>query len=266
MSISEILHFERIDHSSHAPWLVMIHGAGGSTATWKRQPTDFSDHFNLLLVDLPGHGQMAGKNQHEKDYSFEKISVKVWRVIDHLQIEAVHLVGISLGTIITQVMRNQRPDKVRSLINGGLIVKLTPALKVLSSTSLMLAKLIGYPAFYKLSAFIMLPRKNHRQSRTVFVRESRALSTEEFKKWTAMYKGLNRTLKDLFNTRHTTPHLIIMGDQDHFFLKSAIEYSENQNNVNLVVVPECGHVVSIEKAKYFNRVCIDFVKKDSSLT
>lgn len=255
-----LLHHEIHFHSAEAPWIVMIHGAGGSTVTWKRQPADLGISNNLLLVDLPGHGQMAGRSQHMTAYSFEQISLLVWEVIEELRIGKVHLVGISLGTIITLTMRNQHPERVASLINGGIIVRLSTALKVLSHASLGLAKIIGYPAFYRLSARIMLPKKNHSQSRKVFVRESRALSTEEFRKWTAMYKGLNGTLKRLFESASDVPHLIIMGEQDHFFVKQAKAYALIHPTVSLRIVPKCGHVVSIERAADFNRLCLQHLE------
>ena len=46
-----------------------------------------------------------------------------------------------------------------------------------------------------MNARIMLPKKNHRLSRLMFIRESAALTDEEFRKWTAMYRTLDRTLK-----------------------------------------------------------------------
>ena len=40
-------------------WVVFVHGIAGSTLTWKKQVDDFSKQYNLLLLDLPGHGKNA---------------------------------------------------------------------------------------------------------------------------------------------------------------------------------------------------------------
>ena len=177
----ELLHYET--HIAHpdAEWLVLIHGAGGSTVTWKRQVPELGRTHNLLLMDLPGHGRMAERPNDEPHYTFERIGERIWAVIDHLQLERVHLLGVSLGSVIALTMREQRPARVASLVNGGLIIRLSTRLKVLATASLTLAKVIGYPAFYRLSARIMMPRKNHEASRKVFVRESRFLSDAEFR-------------------------------------------------------------------------------------
>jgi pimeloyl-ACP methyl ester carboxylesterase len=133
-------------------------------------------------------------------------------------------------------------------------------LKVLANLSLSLAKIIGYRNFYKLSARIMLPRNNHKKSRDVFINESKALSVNEFKKWTALYYNLNKTLLEFFNAKSSIPHLLIMGSQDHLFLEPAKDYAIYHSNATIKVIQDCGHVVSIEKAKKFNSICLNFLK------
>jgi pimeloyl-ACP methyl ester carboxylesterase len=223
-----------------------------------------SQHYNLLLVDLPGHGKTAGNRVIDSNYSFDLIGQRIWDVVDHLRLETVHLVGVSLGTIIALTMQEQRPDAIRSLVNAGAIVRLNRKLRVLASSSLALAKVIGYPAFYRLSARIMMPRKNHQRSREVFIRESKALSTEEFKKWTNMYYGLNKTLRELFLAPERVPHLIVMGEQDHLFRDEAKRYAQERQRVRFEVVPKCGHVVSIERAEQFNRLCLEHLAQHAA--
>ncbi len=256
----ELLHHET--HIAHpkAEWLVLIHGAGGSTVTWKRQVPVLGAVYNLLVVDLPGHGRMSERTNSEIEYTFDHIGERIWDVVDHLELQRVHLLGVSLGTVIALSMRDQRPTQVGCLVNGGAIVRLSTRLKVLATASLTLAKVIGYPAFYRLSAMIMMPRKNHEASRRVFVRESRFLSTDEFRKWTAMYRGLNKTLKRLFASASDIPHLIVMGAQDHLFLDQAMVYAKAHKEVRLEVIPRCGHVVTIEQAERFNALCMEFLE------
>ncbi|WKZ66476.1 MAG: alpha/beta fold hydrolase [Flavobacteriales bacterium] len=255
----DLLHHEVHRTRSGGEWLVLIHGAGGSTVTWKRQVPVLGQHHNLLLVDLPGHGQMAGRSNTEPHYTFDRIAQRIWAVVDHVGISRVHLVGVSLGTVIALTMREQQPARVASLVNGGAILRLSKRLKLLATASLALAKVIGYPAFYRLSARVMMPRRNHEASRKVFIRESRFLSDAEFRKWTAMYRGLNATLKHLFAQASDIPHLVVMGAQDHLFVQEAHAYARRHPAVRLEVVARCGHVVTIERADRFNALCLDFL-------
>ena len=37
-------------------WVSFIHGAGGSSSIWFRQIRAFKKEFNVLILDLRGHG------------------------------------------------------------------------------------------------------------------------------------------------------------------------------------------------------------------
>lgn len=239
----------------------MIHGAGGSTRTWKRQIDDLGAQFNLLVIDLPGHGVSADMENPEPVYTFDSISKTIWKVVDHLKIDKVHVLGVSLGAIIALNLETQFASRIKSLVLAGPIVRLNRKLKIIAAVSLTSAKIIGYHRFYKIAARIVMPRTNHKTSRTVFIRESRFLTVEEFKKWTEMYKNLNETLLYLFSAATEIPRLLLVGEQDHLFLGPAQAYSKTMENALIEIVPKCGHVVNIERADVFNKSCVKFVNE-----
>ena len=57
-------------------WVTFVHGAGGSSSIWFRQIKEFKKHFNVILLDLRGHGKSKYhlKNVFEKKYTFKSIS------------------------------------------------------------------------------------------------------------------------------------------------------------------------------------------------
>jgi len=259
-NIKYLLNYETYQNPANTQWMVLVHGAGGSTRTWKRQVDELGAEYNLLVIDLPGHGQNAGRKLEGETYSFEYIAGKIWEVLDELEISKVHLVGISLGTILVLQMRLMQPERVLSVIMPGAIVKLNLKLRMLASVSLAFAKIIGYPNFYKLSAYIMMPRGNHKKSRDVFIKESKVLTVDEFKNWTNLYYHLNKKLNHIFQIPSTIPHLLVMGSQDHLFLPPAKSYANLHDNATISIIQKCGHVVSIEQASQFNKICLSFLK------
>ncbi len=44
-------------HPTSKDWVVFVHGAGGSSSIWFKQIKAYKQHFNLLLLDLRGHGK-----------------------------------------------------------------------------------------------------------------------------------------------------------------------------------------------------------------
>jgi pimeloyl-ACP methyl ester carboxylesterase len=260
MNQSNILHFQTHTSKPSSDWILFVHGAGGSTRTWRKQIEAFQDEYNLLLIDLPGHANSSIATAYQQTYNFEWIGNKIWEVVDFLNIEKLHIVAVSLGSIIAMQMHYNRPQAVKSLVFAGPIVSLNRKLRMLASTGLMLARIVGFQKFYAITARITLPRKNHKKSREIFVRESKSISDSEYRKWTAMYgKSLDNTLELLFSKAPSIPMCFVIGDQDHLFKAPAMNYATTYGNVHVELVPRCGHLVSLEKPLVFNEKCLRFL-------
>ncbi|MEA9429402.1 alpha/beta fold hydrolase, partial [Aeromonas caviae] len=77
-------------------WVVFVHGAGGSSSIWFKQLRAYREHFNVLLLDLRGHGQSNQLQQVVKGhYSFRAVTEDILRLLDHLRIPHAHFVGSS---------------------------------------------------------------------------------------------------------------------------------------------------------------------------
>ncbi len=256
-----MLHHTTYTKEETAPWVAFIHGAGGSSSIWYKQIRAFQDRFNILLVDLRGHGQ--SKNQPETStvkYTFEQIAHDVLDVMDHLRIKSAHLVGISLGTIIVREIAELRPEKVRSMIMAGAVMKMNVRGKILMRFGVWFKTLVPYLLLYKFFAFIIMPRRQHRESRSLFIREAKKLAQKEFIRWFRLAADVNAKLKWFRMKELPIPTLYIMGDQDHMFLPSIRHLvSTHARTARLAIAPRCGHVVNVEQPGYFNETAIGFL-------
>jgi pimeloyl-ACP methyl ester carboxylesterase len=238
----------------------MIHGAGGSMHIWKKQTEDFSREFNLLLLDLRGHGDSVFDNPHI-EYTLELIASDVIRLMEHLNIRQSHFVGVSLGALVIRSIELLRHDLIQSIVLAGGIFELNNKLRLLLKSGVALTKILPFQRVYQLYALLLLPRKNHQKSREIFIREARRISENEFVKWVNIAKTVNQQLKRLFSVNPCVPYLVVMGDQDHVFLKPAIQFVKRHNKAALEILGNCGHVCNVEKAAEFNRHAIAFLKE-----
>jgi pimeloyl-ACP methyl ester carboxylesterase len=256
-----LLHYTTYMKHASAPWVTFVHGAGGSSSIWYKQVKAFREGFNVLLVDLRGHGFSKSKTTASGRYTFEEIARDVLEVIDHLRIESAHFVGISLGTIIVRELAELRPDRVRSMIMAGAVMKLNFRGKILMRFGVWVKSLVPYLILYKFFAFIIMPRKTHRESRSLFIREAKKLAQKEFIRWFKLAADVNARLKWFRQKETGIPTMYIMGDQDHMFLPSVrLLVEAHLRSSQLVVVPACGHVVNVEQPGFFNTVAINFIK------
>ncbi len=255
-----MLHYTTYTTNPRNDWVTFVHGAGGSSSIWYKQIRDFRKHFNVLLVDLRGHGR-SKKPVHEnlKHYSFDVIGDEVMEVLDHLQIKSSHFVGISLGTIIIREITERYPERTKSMILGGAVMKLNVRGQILMHLGALLKSVIPYLLLYRFFAFIIMPRKKHRESRNLFINEAKKLYQKEFKRWFTLASQVNPLLS-LFRIKDTgVPTLYIMGSEDHMFLPSITKLVEDHTSSTLFVIPQCGHVVNVEKPEIFNKEVIGYL-------
>jgi pimeloyl-ACP methyl ester carboxylesterase len=260
-----MLHYKTHAHSQTAPWVVFIHGAGGNSSIWYKQVRAFSAHFNLLLVDLRGHGRSPGVTENAQQYSFEAIASDVLEVLDHLQIAKAHFVGVSLGTIVIRQLAEMHPQRVSSMVMAGAITKLDVRGKFFVGLGRMFKNVLPFMWLYKLFAFVIMPRANHAESRNFFIREAQKLARKEFLRWYKLTGQLTPILRRFEAALPDIPTLYVMGRQDHMFLPTVADMVARTKAATLEVVEQCGHVVTIEQAQRFNEAAIQFLTGQSEL-
>jgi len=247
-------------------WVTFVHGAGGSSSIWFKQIREFQKHFNVLLLDLRGHGESKPnlKSAFQKKYTFESIAHDVLEVLDHLKIEKSHFVGISLGTIIIRQLAEMHPNRVQSMIMGGAILKMNFRSQILMRLGNMFKYVLPYLVLYKFFAFVIMPKKNHKNSRLLFINEAKKLYQKEFIKWFKLTAEINPVLKWFRQVEINIPTFYVMGEEDYMFLPSVKQVVEKHyRSSKLFVIQNCGHVVNVEQANEFNEVVLLFLKNQS---
>ena len=256
-----MLHFTTYLNNPENEWVTFVHGAGGSSAIWHKQIRQFQKDFNILLIDLRGHGQSKTPlSSRLKRYTFTQISDEIIDVLDPLKIKASHFIGISLGTILIREIYERYPDRVTSLTMGGAVMKLNVRGQILMRVGNLFKSVIPYLALYKLFAIIIMPKKKHRESRHLFINEARKLYQKEFKRWFTLVSQVNPLLKFFRFNEAKVPTLYVMGSEDHMFLPSISKLVLDHTTAELSIISNCGHVVNVESPTIFNNTVIRFLK------
>lgn len=257
-----MLFYNTYKHPTSDKWVTFVHGAGGSSSIWFKQIKAFKRHFNVLLLDLRGHGKSGVDSLKKlKEYSFESISEDVMEVLNHLKIKTTHFIGISLGTIIIREIAERYPERVVSMIMGGAIMRLNIRGQVLMKLGYWLKGVLPYLMLYKLFALVIMPKKKHGSSRNLFIQEAKKLYQKEFVRWYKLTTEVNPLLK-IFREKDTgIPTLYIMGEEDYMFLPPIQSLVQDHDSAQLHVVESCGHVVNVDAPIQFNDSAIEFIKR-----
>jgi pimeloyl-ACP methyl ester carboxylesterase len=124
----------RADDESHASrkTVLLIHGFASNTATnwvqtgWVRTLSDAG--FRVVAFDNRGHGQ-SQKLHDVKDYGAPLMAEDACRLLDHLGIRSVHVMGYSMGARISAFLLLNHSDRVDSVVFGGLGINMVNGMK-----------------------------------------------------------------------------------------------------------------------------------------
>jgi pimeloyl-ACP methyl ester carboxylesterase len=239
-------------------WLVLLPGAGATSAVWFNQARVFGRHFNLAFIDLPGHGRSVEPAKPQASYSFDRLADDLEATIAEAGIARCHVMALSLGTVLARLWQARHPRRARSMVLAGSIVDLPLLARVLIGAGLRLRLIAPYMLLYRLYAWIIMPGRGHAATRRLFYRDAQMLGPDEFNRWFSLAEHTNALLAQLRMAMPTVPVLHVMGGNDRMFLPSAMALARTQS-ARVVVIQNCGHVCTVEAPQAFNKAALDFL-------
>ena len=129
----------------------------------------------------------------------------------------------------------------------------------------MLSPYVNNHFLYTLVAWFIMPYRNHRQSRHLFIKTSKDISRREYALWLAILEEVKHRMDGLFTVPFLSDSvLLISGNQDHAFLEDCLDFCRLNQLVQMAVLKNCGHLSSIEKYEEFNMLALQFLQKEET--
>jgi pimeloyl-ACP methyl ester carboxylesterase len=214
-----------------APPLVLLHGSGGTSATWLGDVTSYVDTHRVYAVDIPGEPGLSAPARPP----LASGAYPDWLgdVLDALGIQRSRLLGISLGGWLAADFATRHPDRVERLVllapSGIGRQKLGIALLTLFLVPLgtpgrrmSLRLVLGTELPRAMAEFVMLIHKHFRARR-----EKVPVLTDE-------------ALAAL-----TMPSLAIVGGRDALLDSAGTRerLSRHAPGATVILIPEAGHLL-----------------------
>ena len=93
--------------------LILIMGFGGECGDWVLQTRAFKKYYRVITFDNRGLGK---SDKPVEPYTIKDMADDVVGLMDYLGIDKAHILGVSMGGMITQEIAIRHPEKVRKLI------------------------------------------------------------------------------------------------------------------------------------------------------
>ena len=235
------------------PTIVLMHGSGLTHIVWSLHEQFYlSQGFNVLSVDLPGHGNSEGPSLK----SIEEISNWIKSLMLKADISKVIIIGHSQGCLVGIDFASRYPELIEKLVlvAGSYRMPVNQDLIDLAEAGDEKAVLLMMKWGYEGSkAFIGgNPVKKIINS----AREIREVLAVDLKACNN-YKNGEESLKKI-----DCPTLCIFGDLDKMVpVKIGLKMSEQIKNSETKIISDCGHMIIFEKAFEMRKLVKEFINK-----
>lgn len=248
-----------VSNTGHAEWVLFLHAAFVNHDMFKTQFAFFLDRYNILAVDIIGHGlsSEAGKGD-----DIGRMADWIYDIMQDEGIGLIHIVGISLGAVLAQDFANRYPASVRSLacFGGYNINNFDMALQRKNSARqiLMMMKAPFSIKWFaqsnkKISAFTPYAQEEFFAMNILFPRKS-----------FMFLAGLNKLINKYPPVKRNYPLLIGCGDHD---IPMALEilkaWKLAEPDCSSIVFENAGHCVNMDVPHKFNRTLEEFWENGS---
>jgi len=105
-----MLNFEKKGNGKET--LVLLHGFMENLSIWSDMEHHLSKDFTLLKIDLPGHGK---SDILAEVHTMELMAEEVKKVVDHENLDKIHLLGHSMGGYTSLAFAEKYPENLKSL-------------------------------------------------------------------------------------------------------------------------------------------------------
>ena len=253
------------DTGSGTP-VVFVHEFAGDLRSWEPQVRYLSRRYRCITYNARGFPPSAVPDDPDA-YSQDRARDDVRAVLDALDIERAHVVGLSMGGFATLHFGLVYPERARSLVVAGVGYGAEPEQRTRFQSevdaiahSLRTRGMAAFAETYSVGPTrVQLQNKDPRgwQEFAGMLAEHSAAGSAHTQ------QGVQKTRPSLFDLTDRmreliVPTLIVTGDEDWPCLVPSVFMKRTISSAALLVVPNTGHTINLEEPAAFNTALADF--------
>ena len=254
-----MLKFKTRINNYNKQWITFIHGFGGSSNIWHKQVRELSKNHNLLFIDLRGHGK-SRNIPLDSDFNLFTACEDIIHVLKFLKIKSSHFVGISFGSLLIFKLIETHKKYINKSILSGAITYFSHISRFLLFCLNLLKNILPNMLLYKLFAYIIMPKSNHKESRLMFINEAKLIETKVFNRLLMLIPEIKQYILHLEPINFNKYILFLSGKDDYLFSEEVKEFASKNTLLSYCSIEGAGHVVNIDNPSIFNQRVIEYLK------
>ena len=236
--------------------LLLLHGLGSNGRSWEYQQAPFAAQYRVIVPDVRGHGRSA---KPPGPYSVPQFARDIFALLDHLQIDRFHLVGLSMGGMIGFQMAVDQPERFKSLtvVNSG--PELVPRSLKERWQIVQRRLVLTFSSMEKIGEFIgsrLFPEPYQADYKKQFVQQMRENDPKAYRAATNALIGWSVSNQ---LDRIQCPVLVISADMDYTPVALKEAYMRQLPTGKLQVIHNSRHATPIDQPEAFNTAVLQFL-------
>ncbi len=243
-----------------APWLTFSHSLACTLRMWEPQVAEFKDRWHILVYDTRGHGASEAP---QGPYTLDMLAEDLKQLLEHLDIETTHYVGLSMGGMIGQTLVLKQPNLFDRVVLADTGHAQTPETRKQWEERIRTAETKGMQPLVQgtLERWFTEPFRNSQPE--VVKRIADLIQGTPV----PGYVGCCQAIANLTTTARLKdiqrPVLAITGEQDA--AAPGTRYiGEHVPGAKTVVIPQAAHIANLEQPEAFNRALREFLSSPAS--
>jgi 3-oxoadipate enol-lactonase len=254
------IHYEVTGKSGATP-VLMIQGLGASKNAWNLQRIAMATRFRIISFDNRGAGR---SDKPTEPFTLEQMADDALAVLDAAGIETAHVVGASMGGVISQIVAVKFSHRVRSLTLVCTACRNHPWRQELLQSWAKTAADKGMIEVGKEAAQWVMSPRSFRRLVPAFTWMGPLAALRPRHSFVSQIDAILNTREDLVDqlSTITAPTMVIVGNQDILTPRGdSEEIAERIPNAELVVISGAAHGLMMEHSSTFNRILIEFLRR-----
>ena len=243
-----------------APVVMLSHSLACSLVMWQPQMVVLESDFQVLRFDTRGHGD---SDAPDGAYTLEQLTADAVGLLDALNIETVHYVGLSMGGMIGQCLALDYSDRLKSLALCDTAAIMPEETQPIWQQRIDAAGQTGMAG--------QVDETLERWFRPEYLQQNppevEMIRRQILATPVAGYIGCCEAIRRLNYIERLPdiklPTLIMVGEEDPGTPVAASEAMHARiAGSKLVILPEARHLSNIEQAEAFNHALLEFLNQN----
>ncbi len=239
------------------PTVVLLHPVGLDSSCWSLQVEALLPKFRVVRPDFRGHGR---SDVTPPPYTLGGLAADVHLLLQQLRQTPAHVIGLSLGGMVAQVLALEHPEVVRSLVLADTNSTMPPEARramiergEVAIRGGMTSVLDSTLARWFTPAFL---------SSEVVARCRERLLADDVQGWAGGWQAISGVDTDPRLGEIRVPTLVMVGELDVSApVSRARAMAERIPGASLHVVAGAPHMAPLERPELFNPPLLDFLRR-----